>query len=87
MQKYFLNIIILLLIILCFGLPLSNWGAFIAILVILYAIILNKIIIKTNFLILSIGIVFSLTIVKINMDNEYIHMGEQIYSPDDSYLS
>ena len=86
MQKYFLNIIILLLIILCFGLPLSNWGAFIAILVILYAIILNKIIIKTNFLILSIGIVFSLTIVKINMDNEYIHMGEQIYSPDDSYL-
>lgn len=86
MQKYFLNIIILLLIILCFGLPLSNWGAFITILVILYAIILNKIIIKTNFLILSIGIVFSLTIVKINMDNEYIHMGEQIYSPDDSYL-
>ena len=86
MQKYFLNIIILLLIVLCFGLPLSNWGAFITILVIIYAIILNKTIIKTNFLIASIVIVFSLNIVKMNMNNDVIHMGEQIYSPDDSYL-
>ena len=74
MQKYFLNIIILLLIILCFGLPLSNWGAFITILVTIYAIILNKTIIKTNYLIASIAIVISLNLVKMNMDNENIHM-------------
>lgn len=86
MQKYLLNIILLVLIILCFSLPLSNWAAFIAILATFYAIILNKTKVKINVLILSIVIVFSLNIVKNNISSDYIHMGEQIYSPNDIYL-
>ena len=86
MKKYFLNIILLSLIILCFDFPLANWGAFIAILAVFYAIILNKTKFNTNTLIISTAVVFSLICIKINLYNENIHMGEQIYSPDDKYL-
>ena len=86
MKKYFLNIILLSLIILCFNFPLANWGAFIAVLAVFYAIILNKTKFNTYTLIISTTVVFSLICIKINLYNENIHMGEQIYSPDDKYL-
>ena len=86
MKKYFLNIILLSLIILCFGFPLSNWGAFITILVAFYAIILKKTKINANTLTISIVVLFSLILIKMNINNENIHMGEQIYSPNDKYL-
>ena len=86
MKKYFLNIILLSLIILCFGLPLANWGAFIAILVTLYAIILNKTKLNTKTIIVSIILILSLTIIKSNIYKDKIHIGEQIYSPSDIYL-
>ena len=86
MKKYFLNIILLSLIILCFGLPLASWGAFIAILVILYAIILNKTKITIKTLIISIALIFCLNLIKAIVLKDTIHLGEQIYSPDDIYL-
>lgn len=86
MKIFFLNIIILLLIILCFGLPLSNWGAFITILTVMYAIILKKTKATTYLLLISITVVFSLNIVKNFTSSNYIPMGEQIYSPQDKYL-
>ena len=87
MKKYFLNIILLSLIILCFGLPLANWGAFIAILTILYAIILNKTRINSNVLIIALVLICSLNLIKNNYYSDNIHLGEQIYSPDDIFLA
>ena len=87
MMKYLLNIILLLFIILCFGLPLANWGAFITILVALYAIFLNKINTKPILWLISFMLLFSLFIVKNQISLPKIQMGEQIYSPEDIYLN
>ena len=72
MKKYFLNIILLSLIIFCFILPLATWGAFIAVLAVFYAIILNKTKFNTYTLIISTTVVFSLICIKINLYNEKI---------------
>ena len=86
MMKYLLNIVLLLFIILCFGLPLANWGAFITILVALYAIFLNKVNIKPILWLISGVLLISLLIVKNQIYLPSIEMGEQIYSPEDVYL-
>ena len=44
LKGYISSILLLLFIILCFDLPYANWSSFIAILIALYAICLNKII-------------------------------------------
>ena len=87
MMKYLLNIILLIFIILCFGLPLANWGAFITILVALYAIFLNKVNTKPILWLISFMLLASLFIVKNYISPPYIQMGEQIYSPKDVYLN
>ena len=86
MKRYLLNIILLLFIILCFGLPLANWGAFVTILVALYAIFLNKINTKPIMWLISCVLLASLFIVKSQIYPPNIEMGEQIYSPEDIYL-
>ena len=86
MKRYLLNIILLLFIILCFGLPLANWGAFVTILVALYAIFLNKINTKPIMWLISCVLLASLFIVKSQIYSPNIEMGEQIYSPEDIYL-
>ena len=86
MKRYLLNIILLLFIILCFGLPLANWGAFVTILVALYAIFLNKINTKPIMWLISCVLLASLFIVKNQIYPPNIEMGEQIYSPEDIYL-
>ena len=87
MMKYLLNIILLIFIILCFGLPLANWGAFITILVALYAIFLNKINTKPILWLISFMLLASLFLVKNYISPPNIQMGEQIYSPKDVYLN
>ena len=86
MKRYLLNIILLLFIILCFGLPLANWGAFVTILVALYAVFLNKINTKPIMWLISCALLTSLLIVKSQIYPPNIEMGEQIYSPEDIYL-
>ena len=86
MKRYLLNIILLLFIILCFGLPLANWGAFVTILVALYAVFLNKINTKPIMWLISCALLASLLIVKSQIYPPNIEMGEQIYSPEDIYL-
>ena len=86
MKRYLLNIILLLFIILCFGLPLANWGAFVTILVALYAVFLNKINTKPIMWLISCVLLASLFIVKSQIYPPNIEMGEQIYSPEDIYL-
>jgi len=86
MKRYLLNIILLLFIILCFGLPLANWGAFVTILVALYAVFLNKINTKPIMWLISCVFIASLFIVKSQIYPPNIEMGEQIYSPEDIYL-
>ena len=86
MKRYLLNIILLLFIILCFGLPLANWGAFVTILVALYAIFLNKINTKPIMWLISCILLASLFIVKSQIYPPNVEMGEQIYSPEDIYL-
>ena len=86
MMKYLLNIILLLFIILCFGFPLANWGAFITILVALYAIFLNKINTKPILWLLSGLLLTSLFLIKNQLDSPNIEIGEQIYSQNDTYL-
>ena len=86
MKRYLLNIILLLFIILCFGLPLANWGAFVTILVALYAVFLNKINTKPIMWLISCVLLASLFIVKSQIYPPNVEMGEQIYSPEDIYL-
>ena len=86
MKRYLLNIILLLFIILCFGLPLANWGAFVTILVALYGIFLNKINTKPIMWLISCILLASLFIVKSQIYPPNVEMGEQIYSPEDIYL-
>ena len=86
MKRYLLNIILLLFIILCFGLPLANWGAFVTILVALYAVFLNKINTKPIMWLISCALLASLLIVKSQIYPPNVEMGEQIYSPEDIYL-
>ena len=87
MIKYLLNIALLLLIILCFDLPLANWGAFITILVALYAIFLNKVKTKPILWLLSCVLLTSFLFVKNQIYLPEIEVGEQIYSPEDIYLN
>ena len=87
MKKYLLNVILVIFIILCFGLPLAKWGAFVTILAALYAIFLNKINTKPILWFYSGLIIISLMIVKSQLYTPNIEMGEQIYSTKDSYLN
>ena len=87
MKKYLLNVILVIFIILCFGLPLAKWGAFVTILAALYAIFLNKINTKPILWFFSGLIIISLMIVKSQLYTPNIEMGEQIYSTKDSYLN
>ena len=66
MMKYLLNLILLLFIILCFGLPLANWGAFVTILVAIYAIFLKKINTKPILWFFAGLLIISLFLIKIN---------------------
>ena len=87
MKKYLLNVILVIFVILCFGLPLAKWGAFVTILAALYAIFLNKINTKPILWFYSGLIIISLMIVKSQLYTPNIEMGEQIYSTKDSYLN
>ena len=86
MMKYLLNLILLLFIILCFGLPLANWGAFVTILVAIYAIFLKKINTKPILWFFAGLLIISLFLIKNQLSKPLIEMGEQIYSPNDTYL-
>ena len=62
LKGYISSVLLLLFIILCFDVPYANWYSFIAFLIALYAICLNKIIKDKIYWLLAFGIILSLTI-------------------------
>ena len=74
---------LILLIVLCYGLPLANWASFIALSTALYALVLNKINNRKILWYISLIIIGSLLITRYSINNSKIEIGEQIYSPND----
>ena len=78
---------LILLIVLCYGLPLANWASFIALSTALYALVLNKINNRKILWYISLIIIGSLLITRYSINNSKIEIGEQIYSPNDLILN
>ena len=81
------GISLLLLIALCYGLPLASWASFICITIVLYASILKKINNQKSLWGISIIIILSLCISRYYIINDKIEIGEQIYSAEDKVFN
>ena len=91
MQNKIFNFIdrplILILIGASYGIPLTSWPAFIALLIALYAAVLNRIDTKTISWFFALIIIGAVLITRYSINLPSIEMGEQIYSPDDKILN
>ncbi|PPR29690.1 MAG: hypothetical protein CFH32_01040, partial [Alphaproteobacteria bacterium MarineAlpha9_Bin2] len=84
MQNKIFNFIdrplILILIGASYGIPLTSWPAFIALLIALYAAVLNRIDTKTISWFFALIIIGAVLITRYSINLPSIEMGEQIYS-------